>query len=46
MRGDSWFGSVLSAMEVKTHFDVHSTWVIKQNMDMFPMQALHSVLKA
>ena len=44
--GDSWFGSVLSAVEVKVQFSAYSTWVIKQNTDFFPMQALHSVLKA
>jgi hypothetical protein len=44
--GDAWFGSVLSAVEVMVRFNVFSTWVIKQNTDFFPMQALHSVLKA
>ncbi len=44
--GDSWFGSVLSAVEVMTRFKVHSTWVIKQNSDFFPMAAIHSVLTA
>ena len=44
--GDSWFGSVLSAVEVMTQFGVHSTWVIKQNSDFFLMMAIHSVLKA
>ena len=44
--GDSWFGSVLSAVEMKWWFDVHSTWVIKQNTDFFPMKVMHSVLHA
>jgi hypothetical protein len=44
--GDSWFGSALSAVEVRVRFNVYSTWVIKQNTDFFPMQALHSVLTA
>ena len=44
--GDSWFGSVLSAVEVMTRLKVHSTWVIKQNTDFFPMLALRSVLEA
>ena len=44
--GDSWFGSVLSAVEVMTQFGVHSMWVIKQNSDFFLMMAIHSVLKA
>jgi hypothetical protein len=37
--GDSWFGNVLSAVEVRVHFIVYSTWVIKQNTNFFPMQA-------
>ena len=44
--GDSWFGSVLSAVEVQVRFGVHSTWVIKQNHDFFPMVAIQSVIKA
>jgi hypothetical protein len=44
--GGSWFGSVLSAVEVKVRFDIHSTWVIKQNHDFFPTVAIHSVLSA
>ncbi len=44
--GDAWFVSVLSSVKVKVHFNVFSTWVIKQNTDFFPMQALHSVLTA
>ena len=43
---DSWFGSVLSAVETMKCFQVYSTWVIKQNSDFFPMQAIHSALKA
>ena len=39
-------GSVLSAVEVKIWFGMHSTWVIKQNTDFFPMMAIHSILKA
>jgi len=44
--GDSWFSSVLSAVEMKRCFNVHLTWVIKQNTDLFPMMAIHSILKA
>ena len=44
--GDSWFGSVMSAVEVMTKFGVHSTWIIKQNQQWFPMKALHAMLKA
>ncbi len=43
--GDSWFGSVLLlAVEVIVNFIVYSSWVIKQNTDIFSMQALHSIL--
>jgi hypothetical protein len=44
--GDSWFGSVSTAVEVMARFGVHSTWIIKQNQQWFPMKPLHSVLKA
>jgi hypothetical protein len=44
--GDSWFGSVLSAVAVMDKFGVHSTWVIKQNSDFFPMTVIHSIIKA
>jgi hypothetical protein len=44
--GDAWFGSVLSSVEVKVRFNVFPIWVIKQNTDFYPMQALHSVLTA
>ena len=44
--GDSWFRSVLSAIETMKCLQVYSAWVIKQNSDFFPMQAIHSFLKA
>ena len=44
--GASWFVSILSAVEVKVRFGIHSTWVIKQNHDFFPTVAIHSVLSA
>ena len=42
--GESWFGSV--ATEFYKHFEVHSSWVIKQNQSWFPKKALLKVLKA
>jgi hypothetical protein len=33
--GNSWFGSVMSAVEVKKRSSAYSTWVIKQNTDFF-----------
>ena len=44
--GDAWFGSICTAIEVYKHFDVHSTWIIKNNTHLFPMESLRSVLLA
>ena len=44
--GDSWFGSVLTAVEVMRRFGVHSTWTIKQNSHLYPEAPLHAILKA
>jgi hypothetical protein len=33
--GDSWFGSVMSAVEVGLRFGVNSTWIIKQNQQWY-----------
>ncbi len=44
--GDAWFGSVDTAIEVYKKFNVYSTFVIKNNTYLYPMEALHSVLKA
>jgi hypothetical protein len=44
--GDSWFGSVMTAVEVMKRCGVHSTWIIKQNQQWFPMKALNAVMKA
>lgn len=46
MGGDSWFGSVSSAVEVKCRLNVNSTWIIKQNNQFFPLKALHAILTA
>ena len=46
MGGDSWFGSVMTAVEVMKRCGVHSTWIIKQNQQWFPMRALSAVMKA
>jgi len=42
--GDSWFGSVMTAVEVMKQCGVHSTWIIKQNQQWFPMKALKAVM--
>jgi hypothetical protein len=44
--GDSWFGSVSTAVEVMNKFGVHSTWIIKQYQQWSPMKSLFAVLKA
>jgi len=44
--GDAWFGSVQSAVELKKRLGVYGTFVVKNNKQMFPMEALHSVMKA
>ena len=42
--GDSWFGSVATAVELKCMLNVHSTWIIKTNHQFYPMRALYAVL--
>jgi hypothetical protein len=44
--GDAWFGSVESCVELKKRFNVYSTFIIKQNVNYFPMQVLHKILIA
>ena len=44
--GDAWFGSVMTCVEVMKRLGVHSTFIIKNNHSMYPMQALMGVLKA
>jgi hypothetical protein len=44
--GDSWVGSVMTAVEVVKRCDVHSTWIIKKNQKWFPMKELNAVMKA
>jgi hypothetical protein len=45
VRGDSWFGSTSTAMEVMSRCVVHSSRVIKQDQQWFPMKPLYAVLK-
>jgi len=44
--GDSWFGSVMAAVEVRRRLKVHSSWIIKNNCALFPKKALLAVLRA
>ena len=40
--GDAWFGSVITSVETMIRLKVHSTFIVKNNQTMYPMQALHS----
>ena len=44
--GDAWFGSVMTCVEVMKTFGVHSTWIIKNNRNLYPYKALRAILKA
>ena len=39
MRG---FGNVITSVETMIRLKVHSTFIVKNNQTMYPMQALHS----
>ena len=44
--GDAWFGSVNSCVELMKRKKIFSTFVVKQNLQYFPMQVLKAVLLA
>ena len=44
--GDSWCGSMITAVEAMKRNGVCLTWIIKQDNADFPMKALHAVLNA
>jgi len=44
--GDALFGSVVTAVMVMKLFEVHSTWIVKNNTSFFPKDALLAVLLA
>jgi hypothetical protein len=44
--GDAWFGSVMTTIELKIRLGVHSTFIITNNKQFFPMAPLYSILKA
>ena len=43
--GDAWFGSVASAVEIMKNLQVHSTFIVKNNTNFFPMKILHKILQ-
>ena len=44
--GNAWFGSIESCIELKKHLGLHSTFIIKQNVQYFPKKILHFMLVA
>jgi hypothetical protein len=42
--GDAWFGSMESCFELKKRLGLYSTFIIKQNVQYFPMKVLHAIL--
>ena len=44
--GEMWFGSITTAIEVYKKCKVHSTWVIKNNKFVFPMEFICEIIKA
>lgn len=44
--GDAWFGSVEAVVELKVRRNVFSTFIIKQNVNYYPMPILHAILSA
>jgi hypothetical protein len=44
--GDAYFGSIESCVELKRWLGAYSTFIIKQNVNYFPMKVLHAILTA
>jgi hypothetical protein len=45
--GNAWFGCVMTCVEVWKRFQVHLTFIVKGNINFFPMRsALHAILRA
>ena len=44
--GDAWFGSIESCVELNRRLGLYSTFIVKQNVNYFPMQILHDILIA
>ena len=43
-RGDAWFGSVQVVVEAKKLFNVDGQYIVKENISMFPKEALTAVM--
>jgi hypothetical protein len=44
--GDAWFGSITSCVELMKRLNVHSTFVVKNNKHLYPMEVLHRILSS
>jgi hypothetical protein len=44
--GDAWFGSVMTAVELKKRLNLNSTFIIKNNITFLPTKALHGILRS
>ena len=44
--GDAWFGSIESVVELHQVLGLYSTFIVKQNLNYFPMKVLHAILCA
>ena len=46
MCGNAWFGSINCVVELKRRLNVFSTFIVKQQLNYFPKEVLHTVLRA
>ena len=46
VEGDAWFGSIPAVVELKNKMNIFLTFIVKQNIQYFPIQVLHKVLMA
>lgn len=44
--GDAWFGSIPCVVELKKKLNVHSTFIIKQNLQYCPLQVIQRIMRA
>lgn len=44
--GDAYFGSIESCVELKRRLGAYSTFIIKQNVNYYPMKVLHAIMAA
>jgi hypothetical protein len=45
VRGYTWFGSIMTTLEVKNRNNVASNCIIKSNHISYPMEALYAIMK-